>query len=349
MKDGVLRGQPNVITQTKDGYIWIGTTAGLMRFDGVRLIPWEPPAGSQLPSPNVRALLAARDGSLWIGTDAGLSHWTQQNLVTYLKEPSVVSSILEDHLGTIWVTRSHIPKTEEGALCQISGSKPQCYRVPDESSIGDCCTTLVEGPSGVLWMGSSTGLLRWRDGSLTIYPNKYLARNAVFDGVESTVAASDGSLWVGIDHGGRGVGLERFVQGSWKPFRQLGLDGSKLAIAALFEDRNGALWVGTWDRGIYRIGGSRVDRFSSTDGLSSKTINQFYQDREGNIWVATSQGIDCFRDIPVVSFSTEEGLTADNVVSTTNLRVRQVIVNADGSVLGTMRGDQPLKDGRLQR
>ena len=71
MKDGLLRGEPNDITQTPDGYIWIGTTAGLMQFDGVRLAPWKPPDGSQLPSPTVRTLLTARDGSLWIGTDAG--------------------------------------------------------------------------------------------------------------------------------------------------------------------------------------------------------------------------------------------------------------------------------------
>ena len=189
-------------------------------------------------------------------------------------------------------------------------------------------------------MGSSTGLLRWRDGSLNIYPNKYLAPSKGFDGVESTVVASDGSLWVGIDHGGRGVGLERFVQGSWKPFRQPGLDGSKLAILSLFGDRNRALWVGTADQGIYRIDGSRVDHFSSADGLSSNTISQFYQDREGNIWVATSQGIHCFRDIPVVSFSTEEGLTADNVVS--------VLVAHDGTVwVGTPGGLDAIRDGTV--
>src|ERR1700746_3177413 len=120
MKDGLLPGQPNVITQTKDGYIWIGTAAGVKGFDGVRLIPWEAPAGSQLPSPHITALLAARDGSLWIGTDAGLIHWAQQNLVPYLKEPGLVSSILEDQRVTIWVTRSRLSKTSEGALCQIS-------------------------------------------------------------------------------------------------------------------------------------------------------------------------------------------------------------------------------------
>jgi PAS domain S-box-containing protein len=340
MKDGVLRGQPNVITQTKDGYIWIGTAAGLMRFDGVRLIPWEPPAGSQLPSPDVRALLAARDGSLWIGTDVGLSHWTQQNLVTYLKEPGIVSSILEDRLGTIWVTRTRLPEAAEGALCQISGAKLKCYRVPDESSTGGCCNALAEDPSGDLWMGSSTGLWRWHDGSLSMYPNKSLEPNAGFDGVESTVPASDGSLWVGIDHGGPGVGLERFVQGSWKPFRQPGLDGSKLQIASLFMDRDGALWVGTWDRGIYRIRDSRADHFSSAEGLSSNSIYQFYQDREGNIWVATSQGIDCFRDIPVVSFSIEEGLSADNVVS--------VLVAHDGAVwVGNPGGLDAIRGGAV--
>ena len=127
MKDGLLRGQPNVITQTKDGYIWIGTAAGLMRFDGVRLVPWEPPTGAQLPSPNITALLAARDGSLCIGTDAGLSHWTHQNLVTYLKESSLVSSILEDRLGTIWITRSRLANPTDSPLCRVSGSKPQCY------------------------------------------------------------------------------------------------------------------------------------------------------------------------------------------------------------------------------
>jgi PAS domain S-box-containing protein len=339
MKDGFLRGQPNVIIQTKDGYIWIGTAAGLMRFDGVRLAPWEPPADSQLPSPNITALLAARDGSLWIGTDAGLSHWTHHGLVTYLKERSLISSILEDRLGTIWITRSRLANPADGPLCRVSGSEPRCYRVPDERSIGGCCNTLVEAPSGDFWMGTGTGLLRWRGGLLSISPNKYLVPNKGFDGVESTVPTSDGSLWVGIDHGGRGVGLERFAQGSWKPFRQPDLDGSKLAIASLFGDRNHTLWVGTWDRGIYRIDNSRVDHFGSADGLSSNTIYSFFEDHEGNIWVATSQGVDCFRDIPVVSFTMEEGLSSNNVAS--------VLAAHDGTVwvgtaaLDAIRGGIP--------
>lgn len=75
IQDGFFRAQPNVITQTSDGYIWVGTDAGLFRFDGVRVVPWTPPDGSHLLSAKIISLLASRDGSLWIGTDAGLSHW----------------------------------------------------------------------------------------------------------------------------------------------------------------------------------------------------------------------------------------------------------------------------------
>jgi signal transduction histidine kinase/ligand-binding sensor domain-containing protein len=329
-KDGLLRGDPNVITQTPDGYIWIGTTAGLIRFDGVRLVPWNPPDGSQLPSPNIRALLAARDGSLWIGTDAGLSHWSHQNLVTYLKEPALISAILEDQRGGIWVTRMRVPNAH-GPLCQVSGSKSECYAVPDETSIGNCCVGLVEDSLGNLWTGTGTALLRWRNGSVATYPNKNL-KNAGTDGVIALASAPDESLWVGIADAGPGLGLEQFEQDGWKPFRERNLDGSKLAVASLLLDRERALWIGTFDQGIYRIHGNRVDHFSAADGLSSKSVWSFYQDREGNIWVATSEGIDCFRDIPVYSFSTQEGLNADNVVSVLSAHDGTVWVGNDGSL-----------------
>jgi len=338
MKDGLLRGEPNVITQTPDGYIWIGTTAGLMRFDGVRLAAWKPPDGSQLPSPNIRALLAARDGSLWIGTDAGLSHWSHQNLVTYLKEPALINAILEDQRGGIWVTRMRVSNAH-GPLCQVSGSKSECYAVPDETSIGNCCVGLVEDSLGNLWTGTDTALLRWRNGSVATYPNKNL-KNAGTDGVIALASAPDESLWVGIADAGPGLGLEQFEQDGWKPFRERNLDGSKLPVTSLLMDRDRALWIGTWNQGIYRIRGNRVEHFNAAEGLSSKTVWSFYQDREGNIWVTTPGGVDCFRDIPVVSFSTEEGLNTDNVVS--------VLGAHDGTVwVGNADSLDAIRDGAV--
>jgi ligand-binding sensor domain-containing protein len=79
IQDGVLSGAALAVTQTTDGYLWIGTRAGLVRFDGVRFVPWASPDGTQLPSSEVSSLLGARDGSLWIGMEGGLSHWDGQD------------------------------------------------------------------------------------------------------------------------------------------------------------------------------------------------------------------------------------------------------------------------------
>src|SRR5271166_415836 len=68
IRDGFTKGNITSITQTSDGYLWIGTELGVLRFDGVRLVPWQPPAGQQLPGNIITKLLAARDGTLWIGT-----------------------------------------------------------------------------------------------------------------------------------------------------------------------------------------------------------------------------------------------------------------------------------------
>ena len=86
IQDGVFSGSPYAVTQTTDGYLWIGTQAGLVRFDGVRFVPWTSPDGKHLPSSNITSLLGARDGSLWIGMDGGLSHWDKGLLTKGLRK-----------------------------------------------------------------------------------------------------------------------------------------------------------------------------------------------------------------------------------------------------------------------
>src|ERR1700687_1564491 len=76
IRDGFFKGNIYSIAQTPDGYLWLGTEFGLFHFDGVRSIPWQPPAGQHLPDNNIHRLLAARDGTLWIGTFAGLAMWS---------------------------------------------------------------------------------------------------------------------------------------------------------------------------------------------------------------------------------------------------------------------------------
>jgi ligand-binding sensor domain-containing protein len=80
IRDGFFKGSITSIAQTPDGYLWLGTQLGLLRFDGVRFVSWQPPAGERLSNSYIRCLLAAREGSLWIGTNEGLASWKDGKL-----------------------------------------------------------------------------------------------------------------------------------------------------------------------------------------------------------------------------------------------------------------------------
>ena len=139
-------------------------------------------------------------------------------------------------------------------------------------------------------------------------------------------------------HAGRAGGLQQFTQGKFKTFVAPGLNGSTLEVLALYLDHENSLWVGTYKQGLYRIHGSTVDHFASADGLSSDEVNNFFEDREGNLWVATSKGVDTFRDTRIVSYSTREGLNADEVNS--------VLATRDGAVwMGNVEGLDVLRPG----
>src|SRR5262249_24739924 len=102
-REGFAQGRVYAIAQTPDGYLWLGTEFGLLRFDGARSVPWHPPGNVQLPSSWIRTLLVARDGTLWIGTLRGLARWIDGKLTLYpeLAENSV-NALIEDRDGTVW-------------------------------------------------------------------------------------------------------------------------------------------------------------------------------------------------------------------------------------------------------
>src|SRR5712664_1618128 len=84
VRDGFTQGYITAMAQTPDGYLWLGTEFGLLRFDGVRNVPWQAPGNQQLPSSNIRNLLVARDGTLWIATSKGLASWKDATLTEHL-------------------------------------------------------------------------------------------------------------------------------------------------------------------------------------------------------------------------------------------------------------------------
>ncbi|MBV9742645.1 MAG: hypothetical protein JO099_02685, partial [Acidobacteriia bacterium] len=164
-RDGFFKGTMTSIAQTPDGYLWVGTEFGLLRFDGVRSVSWQPPAGQHLPSNSIRSLLAARDGRLWIGTAEGLASWKDLKLTHYAELAGQdVFPLLEDRDGTLWAAG----RTPAGTLCAIQTGSVHCYR--NEGSFDRGAATLYEDSGGNLWAAAETRLWRWKPGPPKVYP-----------------------------------------------------------------------------------------------------------------------------------------------------------------------------------
>ncbi|MEI9980419.1 MAG: two-component regulator propeller domain-containing protein [Edaphobacter sp.] len=299
--DGYLGSYASALTQDKDGYLWLGTSHGLFRFDGVRFTQWIPPDGTPLPSGSIHSLFVDRDGSLWIGGDDGVSHWDHHRLSRYKNQPGqVVTAFAQDESGVVWFV-SYRGNAGE-ALCKVDNEKLTCYGkkdgVPQPAS-----TLLARDASGTFWMGWSDSIFSWKEGLAKVYSLKQLGNKKDQIGVTAIAFDTDGSLFVGIGRPGSGMGLQRFRNGEWSAVTAPGFDGSRHGVSGLYVDRHHALWISTTDEGVYRLYQGRADHFGRLDGLSSDFTGALYEDHEGSIWVSTSEGMDQLRDLPVRKFS----------------------------------------------
>src|SRR5258705_12828875 len=121
VREGFFKGLVGSIAQTPDGYLWLGTTFGLVRFDGVKIVNWQPPQGQGLPSNGVMSLLAARDGTLWIGTVNGLATLKNDKLTVYPETVAhFIFAIVEDREGTVWVSALSTTLGNRGASASRS-------------------------------------------------------------------------------------------------------------------------------------------------------------------------------------------------------------------------------------
>jgi len=313
VQDGQF-SSPNSITQTKDGYIWIGTDAGLVRFDGVRFVPWNAFQDGNNAGRAVDAVFAASDGSLWIGAGRQVAQ-LQDSRISRYEVPGKVMQFVEERAGTILIGQTRV-NGRGGPACQVAAGKLACFGRPDLALDG--VSSMSAATEKGLWLGGSSGLCHWSPGTVAdCYLTEALAPFTGLVGVSAILNAKNGTLWVGIEKAGHDLGLGQLEQGKWKPFVVPGLDGRSIAVSSVLEDHEGSVWVGTLDQGLYRIRRTAAEHFGRAEGLSSNSVaaGGLYEDREGTVWVATASGLDSFRHLPISVFSTREGLPADGVES----------------------------------
>jgi signal transduction histidine kinase/ligand-binding sensor domain-containing protein len=330
-RDGFSVGAIFAMAQTPDGYLWLGSEFGLYRFDGVKPIVWQPPAGQQLPN-KPYALLVTRDGTLWIGTFEGLVSWSGGKL-TYFPEigKAFVTSLLEDRDGTVWVA-TFSSTVLPARVCAIRAGSVQCKG--EDGAFGTFAWSLGEDSSGTLWAGADSGVWRWNPGPAQRYAMPGMR-------VGDLLKSDDGRMLIGIS----GAGLKQLIADKLEPYpihsamnRNALLADREVDSNKLLRDRDGGLWIGTHQRGLLHIHNGRTDVFTKSDGLSGDISCSLFEDREGNVWFASSRGLDRFRELPVVTISTKQGLSSSYLSS--------LVAGTDGSVwVGTHDGLTMWKNG----
>jgi signal transduction histidine kinase/ligand-binding sensor domain-containing protein len=314
----------HALLQTRDGYLWLGTSAGLARFDGARLVLFNGRNTPGFGDGGVTSLGEAHDGSLYAGTTAGLVLRFKDGAATRLSVPSAggaIHALVAARDGGLWMAMYGRP-LHRWALGRATSFGSQL------SAIGPLA--LAEDEKGGLWVGTR------RDGLSHVEGRQVTQHLALRDSFQALHFDRQGTLWAGTPHGLarlRGGQVERLYT------RRDGLSHDN--VTALLEDRDGNLWVGTGGGGLNRWREGRFDRLTTHEGLSDDDVRGLVEDAEGNLWAGTADGLNRISDGRFVSYGRLEGLRDPSV--------RSVARGSGGSVwIGTTSdGVSLLRDGRI--
>lgn len=331
VEDGLPQNSAVTIEQGPEGYVWIGTQAGLARFDGIRFETFDTRDG--LGSNEVRALLTASDGTLWIGTNGGgLTSYRDGVFETYTSEDGlpndIVRSLFEDRNGNLWIG------TIEAGLSRFDGTRFRNYST-ENGLAGNVVLAINQGRDGTLWFATQAGLSAFKSGTFTNYTTADgLPGNLVW----AVERDRRGGLWIGSLGGVARLQDGQIVES------YSAKDGVCGDIAsALHVDRHGALWIGTLGGGVCRLYEGAFDRFSEAEGLTNNRVRFLMPDREGSLWIGTeSGGLNRLRQGKFVPITESEGLS-DAIVMT-------VTEDDDGRLwVGTKSGGLHVVEGRTAR
>jgi ligand-binding sensor domain-containing protein/signal transduction histidine kinase len=274
--DGLPEETVQAFAQTRDGYLWIGTSGGLVRFDGIHFTVFDRQNTPELHENSIFCLMVARDGALWIGTEGGgLARYAQGQFRSWTAREGLsndfVRSLAEDAKGNIWAgTDNGLLRLEGDRFVRVDGTGD----VPALAVHKICLDR-----DGGLWVGGSK-LILMRGGAVTEYT---MRGESSQNRVKSILQTQDGTIWVGTVSG-----LNRMAQGR-KSFERMG--GITGTVRALRQTTDGVLWIGTIGQGVYEYRGSRLTQITAPQSLPSNTVLNFFEDDERNFWIGTQAGM----------------------------------------------------------
>jgi signal transduction histidine kinase/ligand-binding sensor domain-containing protein len=310
--EGLPSNRVTSLTQTPDGYLWVGTLGGLARFDGVKFTTFYTEKTSGLESDRVQALFTARDGSLWVGLDwRGVARRVgdQFHVIAPVAPHTTgwTTSFAQDASGAVWFGYETPIKVSRWVKGQLTA-----YSERDGLAVGKGGAhenEVASTANGTIWHANTAGcgpfdgkrfqsidpadgegghLARAGDGGMWATRGNRLVHYHP-DGSQGTVADvsalfvhvmmedSSGTLWVGTNN----AGLMRFRDGKWA---RVPVEGG--AVSSLFEDREGDIWVGTSSAGVSRLHARRFHLRQTKDGLLDDDTTSVCADNEGRLWLA---------------------------------------------------------------
>jgi signal transduction histidine kinase/ligand-binding sensor domain-containing protein len=308
-KDGIP-GEVQALAQTSDGYLWLGTSNGLCRFDGAKIERYEPPPGERLPSHIIESLLATPDNGLLIGfRSAGASFLKDGKLTTYGAADGMPATTVRGFVqtldGVVWAATKTGLLRLTGAHWQKIGSEWN-YRSSQAQ-------TLFVDREGVLWVAGENSIVYLRPGEKQFRETaeQVVSHPPEFEAIRQ---APDGSIWVGeTSDSVRPVAMNKSQAGAGRrPQIRVG------SFRVLFDDA-GSLWIASVGDGLARVRFPEklkpgiqefrdiAEVFSEKNGLSSDYVYAVVQGREGNIWVGTGAGLDRFQETNVVPVALPAG------------------------------------------
>lgn len=258
------------ILQTRDGYLWVGTPAGLARFDGMKFVVM---AGAV----SVTALCEDSAGRLWIGTQsAGLFRYDNGVLSQFSEDRTfhfqTINSIAEDGNGALWVgTPNGLIRLDHGQLSRFTTTNG----LPN-----DFILNVHVARSGTLWVTTRDGMCQFTNGQIAVVPfrtegpGRYPVSLGVYEDRRGQHWAYGDTYLVNLEDGKH---LNRFGSG----------DAASTRIWSLCEGKNGELWIGASGKGLYCFTGEKFQTPTLHGGELTSDVRAICQDRQGNLWLGT--------------------------------------------------------------